>query len=337
MKKKVLLSLIVCFVLIFMFGCSNVEASIKYVVQDGRALIVQAVDVNINRDELIKAGYDPDVVLSEMMTYADQFVSEKEQAYNSFLREIAQNQTKYAKSINTRFANSLETFSYLNVYKITETKKGFRIQKEFGNIYCFMVFNDYNMFYVGCPECQGEIEINVDVWEANRQNGIPNSYLCPHCATLIDDYTHYFVERLVDIPLDGELTVEQNAFVTSYLQECSTMFNDIYNLKFKDGTRLVDKFASICRGDFALEDTNLIYKFITPYKRVHSNGKVSKQGNYYVHTWNIKDPSTTITLSRITAKPTMWYVVSLCSAVGVVAIYFAVRIIVKKVKQHKKH
>ena len=335
LKKRFLTSLIFGLCIFVLCGCANVEASVKYVVQDGSAIIVQAVDVFLDREALEQAKYDYDNAVSQLTAWSNKFMEEKESSYTAFLREIATNQTKYAQSINKRFKNSLETFSYLNTYKIIETDSGFRIQKEFGNIYCFMVYNDYNMFFVGCPICQAEINIDVDKWESNRQNGIINSYLCPNCENTINDYEYYFESRLIDIPLDGKLSVEQNLFVTNYLQECSTMFKDINNLKFKDGTRLIDAFAQVFRGgtqNFDLQDANLIYKFITPYKRVHSNGTITKENGYWIHSWNITDPATTIILSRTTTNTTMWYVVGLSCAVGFVIIYFAVYLICRTVK-----
>ncbi len=346
MKKKFLFSLIMCLCLVLFVGCAKVDASVTYVEQNGQALVVQALDVTLDRDVIENAGYDFDSTLSQLTAYAEQFMQEREQEYSWFLKEIVENETKYAKSINSYFYDAARTFTYLNNYRISETTKrtkqgevvtGFRIQKEFGNIYAFMVFNGYNMFYTGCPQCKSEVSIDEELWAYNEGHYISNDYTCPSCQQLQTDYKHYFENRLVDIPLQGDLSVQNSSFVTEYLQECKTMFHNIESLKFRNGDRLIDRFAGVFRGgskDFNLEDASLVYKFITPYKRVHSNGQVSKQDGMYVHTWNITDPDVSIFISRKTTNSTMWYVVSLASAIGFVVVYFAIRITVKAVKAH---
>ncbi len=340
MKKNFILTFIICLCLVLFAGCAKIEAGVRYVVQDGQALIVQSLDITLDKESLALAGYDYDASITQIYSLTDRFMQEQEQKYNWFLNEIAVNETRYAQGINSHFYDSIKTFTYLNSYKIVwnANGNGFRVQKEFGNIYAFMVFNGYNMMYTGCPSCHGELEIDVDIWDYNEGHYISNKYTCPHCKVSQTNYKYYFEPRLVDIPLQGDLTVESNAFVTKYLQECKTMFHNLETLTFNNGDNLVAAFENVFSGKegFCLEDTDLVYKFTTPYKRVHSNGKVSKQNGQYVHTWNMTDPDQSILISRISAKSTMWYVVALSAAIGMVVIYFALRITFKMVKKHNK-
>lgn len=74
------------------------------------------------------------------------------------------------------------------------------------------------------------------------------------------------------------------------------------------------------------------YTYGTQYRRVHSDAdKISYDGEYYLHSWNLDSAEEKITLYRLYANQWIWYVI----AIGVTVITVVVLIIVNAVKKKK--
>ena len=68
---------------------------------------------------------------------------------------------------------------------------------------------------------------------------------------------------------------------------------------------------------FTEDDVRYVYSYGTNYRRLHSDADEIKYVNgIYMHTWELADKNEEITLYRLIANPTNWYIIALCVGVG---------------------
>jgi len=70
---------------------------------------------------------------------------------------------------------------------------------------------------------------------------------------------------------------------------------------------------------FTENDVKYVYSYGTNYRRLHSDADEIKYVNgIYMHAWELADKNEEITLYRLIANPTNWYIIALCIGVGTV-------------------
>jgi hypothetical protein len=128
-----------------------------------------------------------------------------------------------------------------------------------------------------------------------------------------------------DMPIVGEAEEVGALFTVQLIQEAQTLFGGQEALI----TQLSEKVNERLGRDYVVQDdVNLIFQFITPFRRIHSDGQVVQVGQYYHHVWNITDPNTVINIWRTIANPLAWYILGLSlvlTGLLVVGICFYVR------------
>lgn len=82
---------------------------------------------------------------------------------------------------------------------------------------------------------------------------------------------------------------------------------------------------------FTEDDVKYVYSYGTNYRRLHSDADEIKYVNgVYMHTWELADKNEEITLYRLIANSTNWYIIALCIGVGTVVILTLVCLIKKR-------
>ena len=324
MLKKCMASLMLVLCCIFLFGCSTVTSSVRlYVQQDGSLVVEQIVNVEFDRSKIIEAGYNYDSVTEEVYNIAIDYLDSFHYEYNSRKEEFL---------INTKKQKFFRLFSSNYNEDIVKTDNGFYVYRQFASIYDFLLYNNYDMLYIGCPHCGNKIaESEADVAFVSK---------CLNCNSDLDGTFEYFLKnRIVDFPFMGEITVEQGNFTTEYSQEILTTYKDLLELVNRDNEPLVGKLEYLFSSGmtkFTLDDVSLKFRYITPYGRVHSNGQVTRENGVYVHTWNIEDISQSIILYRTSARISNWYILALVSSLGLCIILVIFAFVKQKIYDKSK-
>lgn len=335
--KKYILSIFALICCLFITGCSTVTSSVKlYIQQDGSLVIEQTCNVDfdkatiMSRLSLTESEYNDkmDAVFSEAKGYMEAF----HESYKSRLTEYFVNPKlqKYSRIFGTTYNE--------DIYK---TNTGFCAYRQFPSIYDFLLYNNYDILYIGCPHCQEKI--------AESEADAKLLTTCPKCGkeinkTLEDggelnEYEFYPYARIVDFPFSGEITTKEKDFQTEYSQEALTVYKDLLSLVNKDDEPLVGKFEYMFKNGeakFKLNDVKLKFEFITPYGRVHSNGDVKRVHGYFVHTWDIDSLDSSIVIYRNSANITAWYIVALTVSIGVTAVLLLFALVKNKLYEKAK-
>ncbi len=324
MVKKCITSLLLILCLLLSFGCATVSSSVRLFVQaDGSLVVQQMVNVEFDRSAIVEAGYDYEYVTEQVYAMAIDYMDSFHYEYNSRKSEYYTNpkKQKYFRIFSSNYNEDIIT-----------TDTGFYVYREFATIYDFLLYNNYEILYIGCPHCA---EYLADT-EALAEGLIS----CPNCKKLTEgDFEYYPNDRIVDFPFVGEITEKQSNFTTSYSQEVLTTYKDLLELVNRNGEPLVAKLEHVFSGegvDFTLQDVDLKFRYITPFSRVHSNGKVTRTGGVYVHTWDIDSVDQTISLYRTTANTSSWYILALVAVLGLTAILLIFAIVKQKLYDKSK-
>jgi hypothetical protein len=134
--------------------------------------------------------------------------------------------------------------------------------------------------------------------------GNVNAFMYYNYRTIFDPRGH-----LVDVPFERtqNMTTDEQLFIVNYIEKCYTLYHGQEQLM----ADILSAVNSELGTAFATTEANLTFTFITPFRRLHSDGQVNQDGDYYVHTWNVNNPNNTITISRTVANSGMWYVIAL--------------------------
>lgn len=150
---------------------------------------------------------------------------------------------------------------------------------------------------------------------------------------------------LIDVPVNNSTLEETTQFLTHTFTQTATPFG--YNggeckllspltlgLKtYTAGTTIVE----VAKDALSLtdEEESYVFSFLTPYRRVDSNGTLSQSGLYYVHTWTFEDTQGQIKLYRHYANDYVWYAL----AFGIGILFFggglAIAMVVHKHRKDK--
>ena len=167
---------------------------------------------------------------------------------------------------------------------VTAPYKKLRIEKRFLSVYAFiMYFNPTKAF----------------VYDEEKND-----------VVISDSY-----KSLVDIPVAGQFSEEDGLIVNRYVQTCSPFYYDMEEPKFLEssnvyhtieGETLIEYFER--NTHMSREDVELIFNFSTPYRRLHSDGTMTKTANGYTHTWTLGSIDSTVKMWRNYANYPFWYV-----------------------------
>ena len=154
---------------------------------------------------------------------------------------------------------------------------------------------------------------------------------------MVDEYN-----SLIDVPISSnELKKESNLFEDKYIQTCSPFLYNGEEPKFltDDETLEISKDATLEsvlleKCELTQEQVELIFKFTSPYQRLHSNGQIEQTEKGFTHTWSLGSVNEKVTFTRIYADHTMWYVTA--AGAGVVCILIGLIVAVFMHKHNKK-
>lgn len=337
--KKYILSIFAFICCLFVTGCSTVTSSVKLRIQpDGSLIVEQSVAVNFDealiKSTLFSVESDKDAKYEELM----ENVLVEAQGYMDALH-YEYNSRKAEYLTNPKLRKYYGIFSTAYNEDIYRTETGFFAYRQFPTVYDFLLYNDYDIFYIGCPLCEEKIAETES--EAKLLNVCPN---CNESINYLDgdikiEYDYYPYSRIVDFPFSGEVTTEEKNFYTEYSQEILTTYKDLLSITNKNNDPLVGKFEymfSNGSASYSLDDVKLKFQFITPYSRVHSNGTVKRSGGYFVHTWDIGDIGGSVILYRDSANISAWYIVALTVSIGITLVLLLFGVVKNKMYENAK-
>ena len=303
--KKFLLCIFVFLISFTMFGCAQIKLNTTYELRqdpNGNQFNVVTAEMNIN-------SIPASVTFQNVQVYVKEYFNQLNNAYLNNLVKLYSNiydfealgitakQDQYEHIINNNLTK------YLVIYENDEDKIEFKpdtktrtikIKKEFISIYGYIMY-----FY-------------PDAFEYNAEK---------NAVVITENY-----KSMVDIPMGGSFEEEESLFITKSIQSCVPFY---YNgkepayletkkqsiLDVTAGQTLVDALGKAT--GITEPELNLIFSFTTPYKRVHSNGVVTKTDKGFTHTWNLSNVDGKISVWRTKANSIAWYVVAAAAGVAV--------------------
>ena len=102
-------------------------------------------------------------------------------------------------------------------------------------------------------------------------------------------------------------------------------------------TDSIEQFFTARLGGLGFTDEDVSYTYVygTNYSRLHSDAdKIEKVNDIYLHTWELDSKDQEITLYRIIANTTSWYIIALIIG-AVTALSISIVVLVKKKKTPK--
>ncbi len=324
MLKRCMAACMLVLCCIFLFGCSTVTSAVRlYVQEDGSLVVEQSVKIELDESKLAELGRsDYEVFCEEINVIIEDYLDSFQYEYESRREEFFTNakKRKFLKLFGNGYNEEVVKKSY-----------GFYVYRQFSTIYDFLLYNNYDMLYIGCPNCAEQI--------AHTESEAEFVSKCLHCnKDTGGDFEYYMVQRIIDFPFVGEITEKQGNFTTTYSQEILTVYKDLIELVNRDNEPLVGAIQSLFGVGVnpTLEDVDLKFQYITPYGRVHSNGTTSRKGGLYVHTWDINDLDQKIILYRMAARTTNWYVLALVSVLGLTLVLTIFAVVKQKMYEKSK-
>ena len=258
--------------------------------------IVEEINIQLDKDIIIHHGYNYEGIV------ADLYEVKNDKPSGLLWDWLQEAKSNYVSKVYSVFAgNDEKIIEYLNFglidSGISPTSDGFTLYLTFSHFDYFMFFNDMELK-------PGE--------------------------------TH-----IIDVPFSGEVTKQDDDLTSAYIQTSTTLFAGCLE-KTVNGVNIVDKIKDIFASNlyvatpiaFDVSEVDLTYKFITPYRRLHSDGKVSKIDNKYEHTWQIDilDSDQEIHFYRVSANSIVWYL----GALGITVLFLVIGTVVAVIIERKK-
>ena len=258
--------------------------------------IVEEINIQLDKDIIIHHGYNYEGIV------ADLYEVKNDKPSGLLWDWLQEAKSNYVSKVYSVFAgNDEKIIEYLNFglidSGISPTSDGFTLYLTFSHFDYFMFFN--------------------------------NMELKP-------GQTH-----IIDVPFNGEVTKQDDDLTSAYIQTSTTLFAGCLE-KTVNGVNIVDKIKDIFASnlyvatpiEFDVSEVDLTYKFITPYRRLHSDGKVSKIDNKYEHTWQIDilDSDQEIHFYRVSANSIVWYL----GALGITVLFLVIGTVVAVIIERKK-
>ena len=258
--------------------------------------IVEEINIQLDKDIIIHHGYNYERIV------ADLYEVKNDKPRGLLWDWLQEAKSNYVSKVYSVFAgNDEKIIEYLNFglidSGISPTSDGFTLYLTFSHFDYFMFFNDMELK-------PGE--------------------------------TH-----IIDVPFNGEVTKQDDDLTSAYIQTSTTLFAGCLE-KTVNGVNIVDTIKGIFANnkkvdttiEFDVSRVDLTYKFITPYRRLHSDGKVSKIDNKYEHTWQIDilDSDQEIHFYRVSANSIVWYL----GALGITVLFLVIGTVVAVIIERKK-
>ena len=258
--------------------------------------IVEEINIQLDKDIIIHHGYNYEAIV------ADLYEVKNDKPRGLLWDWLQEAKSNYVSKVYSVFAgNDEKIIEYLNFglidSGISPTSDGFTLYLTFSHFDYFMFFNDMELK-------PGE--------------------------------TH-----IIDVPFNGEVTKQDDDLTSAYIQTSTTLFAGCLE-KTVNGVNIVDKIKEIFANnkkvdttlEFDVSKVDLTYKFITPYRRLHSDGDVSKIDNKYEHTWQIDilDSDQEIHFYRVSANSIVWYL----GALGITVLFLVIGTVVAVIIERKK-
>ncbi len=258
--------------------------------------IVEEINIQLDKDIIIHHGYNYEGIV------ADLYEVKNDKPRGLLWDWLQEAKSNYVSKVYSVFAgNDEKIIEYLNFglidSGISPTSDGFTLYLTFSHFDYFMFFNDME---------------------------------------LKPGQTH-----IIDVPFNGEVTKQDDDLTSAYIQTSTTLFAGCLE-KTVNGVNIVDKIKDIFASNlyvatpigFDVSEVDLTYKFITPYRRLHSDGKVSKIDNKYEHTWQIDilDSDQEIHFYRVSANSIVWYL----GALGITVLFLIIGTVVAVIIERKK-
>jgi len=292
--KKILLCFIFLFCACALFGC-GVNLS---VVQKSSGAIF--VEMQVDLQDMPSNRQTVNAIVTEYFKQLNNAYEDNLVRLYSNVYDFSSIDEDTTKSSDTKFREKFDYIYTRNLGKYLISKSDnlsdecshnkdctlITIQKQFGSIYGFVMY-----FY---PK--------AFVYDAKLNNVVISS-----------EY-----KSLVDIPMGGQLTEENTAFIKKYIQTFKPFYYNGEEAKFLEdsitagGITAGQKLSTVLseKTGFSEDSIKKVFSFTTPYKRVHSNGSCTHTEDGYTHTWTLNKTGDSCEVWRTFANQPMWYVLA---------------------------
>ena len=127
-------------------------------------------------------------------------------------------------------------------------------------------------------------------------------------------------------------TIEESKIETEgLLRKLSETDYSIFNSNIAEEYRESVSTALTESGITLESEPEYSYTYGTTYRRVHSDAdKISYDGEYYLHCWNLDSADEQITLYRLYSNQWIWYVIAIAAALATVVVLSIINAIKKK-------
>ncbi|MBQ3047886.1 MAG: hypothetical protein IJD48_02605 [Clostridia bacterium] len=321
--KKILLCVCLLFVSIISFGCSSVTMNTTL---KNNGAIVASIDVELTGSlstkrkayqiakeyyQQLDKAYEENIIkmFSGIYSDVDAFVNDMD-ATTKISYILTKNPNYIAG--DTKQAPAIENLEQSNFMYV---------EKTFASVYAYLFYFYPDAFEYNATE--KKVKVSAEY------------------------------KSLVDIPLISSYEEENSLFVDKIIQTCNPFYYNgkepefLYDktinvsgltLNIKIGDKLVNILAEafgFADRESAEEAVKLYFNFSTPYRRVYSDGTLSRTGLGYTHSWQIENVNSSIKLWRHFANYLPWYVSAAVLVVVGTIIAFIVVYVVKKSKKAK--
>ena len=313
--KKILLSFMLLFLSVFCCACSQVTYSTTL---KSSGAVIQTIDIDLS-----------DLPSNKQTVYAiaRAYYNQVEQAYIdnmiSLFGNIYADNEAFVNDTNvaTKFDFIIKRHPNFLVSELEESSN-----KDTGNFTFLYMKKTYASIYAYllyfCP--------NAFVYDAELDK-----------VRIADDYN-----SLIDIPLNSNFEEQSSLFYNKYIQTCNPFYYNNEQPKFLYNATIASAGINVTKGQTLVEvlanatgytqdEVELIFNFSTPYKRVHSDGKLLVGGDGYTHTWQLSGVDAKVSLWRIYANQTPWYIFAGGGTLLGVIIAFIVLAIIKNIKKKR--
>ena len=144
------------------------------------------------------------------------------------------------------------------------------------------------------------------------------------------------VTAVIMLTNEADSDVKTLAKYDSFSTSNGVFYNKSYTTYTFDGACFYGKtdeiFTSEVRNHDGIlyENLNFKFEYATLYKSTLSDGVVTMRGNYYIHSYELKNGEMVIHLNRKYQNSAAWYSILIAAAIGVFVIAMAIALFIKR-------
>ena len=338
MFKKIIVCLLIFVVSVCTFGCASANLSVRYI--DGA--MIQEVSITIDQSVVIAYKNKGVNIVDKVADVLGAYNADMEQTFLDVSNEWLESNS----AVLQYHADAYRKTTGVTEMKIQDNK--IHLSKNFGSIYAYLFFNNPYLFeyneetdtlkltqnmLVDVPMDstfekldQGMITKYVETAQPLLQNNAEPTFKRDWYMTKSAGAGGTYGREYGIIERDEQISQRVAGYtVAGYATSLEgATFQDVLKAVFTGGE------------NYTIADAGLKYQYKTPYNRVHSNGTVTKENGYFVHTWNLDAFDDTIQIYRSYANTTWWYVAILGISFVVVGVLLAVGLILRNKKKKKE-